>query len=124
MLDSELSYLFLIKGALSDLQEVETYLNQDKIEEANSKGPVSLLYTVLYVSQVVELLEKDRLEDLKISNAENLGRKIYDLTYIYASSCEEYGITKGVLLHNYCHFGLQATEDLINTVRKQRYSLL
>lgn len=108
------------------MQEIEIYLNQNKIDEANSKNPVSLLHILLYVSQVVELLEKDRLEDLKTSNGgdENLGRKLYDLTYIYASSCEKYGITKGELLHNYCIFGLQITEDLINAVRKQRYSLL
>lgn len=125
MLDSELSYLFLIKGCLCNLQEIEDLLNKGKVEEAKKKAPISIMYTLWYVTQVVEAFEEDRLKDMGTPNAENLGTKLFNLTHTYGVSCERLGgIAGDTLLHNYCVFALQVTEDLISAVRKQRYTLI
>ena len=122
MLDSELSYLFLIKGCVISLQEVEDLLKQGKTEEAKLKGPVSLLYTLWYVTQVVERMEEDRLKDLGTPNADNKGTRLFNLTHIYGTSCERFGVRGDTLLHNFCVHLLQVTNELISEVRKQRYS--
>lgn len=122
MLDSELSYLFLIKGCVTSLQEVEDLLKQGKSEEAKLKGPVSLLYTLWYVTQVVERMEEDRLKDLGTPTADNKGTRLFNLTHTYGTSCERFGVRGDTLLHNFCVYSLQVTNELISEVRKQRYS--
>lgn len=122
MLDSELSYLFLIKGCVTSLQEVEDLLKQGKSEEAKLKGPVSLLYTLWYVTQVVERMEEDRLKDLGTPDADNKGTRLFNLAHTYGTSCERFGVRGDTLLHNFCVYSLQVTNELISEVRKQRYS--
>ena len=122
LLDSELSYLFLIKGCVTSLQEVEDLLKQGKSEEAKLKGPVSLLYTLWYVTQVVERLEEDRLKDLGTPDADNKGTRLFNLAHTYGTSCERFGVRGDTLLHNFCVYSLQMTNELISEVRKQRYS--
>ena len=122
LLDSELSYLFLIKGCVTSLQEVEDLLKQGKSEEAKLKGPVSLLYTLWHVTQVVERMEEDRLKDLGTPNADNKGTRLFNLTNTYGTSCERFGVRGDTLLHNFCVYSLQVTNELISEVRKQRYS--
>lgn len=122
MLDSELSYLFLIKGCVTSLQEVEDLLKQGKSEEAKLKGPVSLLYTLWHVTQVVERMEEDRLKDLGTPAADNKGTRLFNLTHTYGTSCERFGVRGDTLLHNFCVYSLQVTNELISEVRKQRYS--
>lgn len=122
MLDSELSYLFLIKGCVTSLQEVEDLLKQGKSDEAKLKGPVSLLYTLWYVTQVVERMEEDRLKDLGIPDTDNKGTRLFNLTHTYGTSCERFEVKGDTLLHNFCVYSLQVTNELISEVRKQRYS--
>ena len=122
LLDSELSHLFLIKGCVTSLQEVEDLLKQGKSEEAKLKGPTSLLYTLWYVTQVVERMEEDRLKDLGTPDADNKGTRLFNLTHTYGISCERFGVRGDTLLHNFCVHSLQVTNELISEVRKQRYS--
>lgn len=122
MLDSELSYLFLIKGCVTSLQEIEDLLKQGKSEEAKLKGPVSLLYTLWYVTQVIERFEEDRLKDLGTPAADNKGTRLFNLIHTYGTSCERFGVRGDTLLHNFCVYSLQVTNELISEVRKQRYS--
>lgn len=124
MLDSELSYLFLIKGCITSLQEVEDLLKQGKNEEAKCKSPVSLLYTLWHVTQVVERFEEDRLKDLGTPDEDNKGTRLFNLIHTYSASCERFGIRGDTLLHNFCVYALQVTDELISQVRKQRYTLI
>ena len=123
-LDSELSYLFLVKGCIASLQEVEDLLRHGKNEEAKRKGPLSLLYTLWYVTQVVERFEENRLKDLGTPDVDNEGTRLFNLIDTYATSCERFGMRGDALLHDFCVYSLQVTDELISQVRKQRYALL
>ena len=123
-LDSELSYLFLVKGCIASLQEVEDLRRHGKNEEAKRKGPLSLLYTLWYVTQVVERFEENRLKDLGTPDVDNNGTRLFNLIDTYAASCERFGMRGDALLHDFCVYSLQVTDELISQVRKQRYALL
>ena len=124
LLDSELSYLFLIKGCITSLQEIEDLLRHGKNEEAKRKGPLSILYTLWYVTQVVERFEKNRLNDLGTPDVDNEGTRLFNLIHTYSASCERFGMKGDALLHDFCVYSLQVTDELISQVRKQRYALL
>ena len=123
-LDSELSYLFLVQGCIVSLQEVEDLLRHGNNEEAKRKGPLSLLYTLWYVTQVVERFEENRLKDLGTPDVDNGGTRLFNLIDTYAASCERFGMRGDALLHDFCVYSLQVTDELISQVRKQRYALL
>lgn len=101
MLNAELSYLILIKGALVQLQHTEKLLQEKKPEEAKKNGPISCLYTIWYVSQVVEAFE-NRLNKERIKTREdNKGYTLFNITHIYMQSIEKLGLNGDALLHNY-----------------------
>lgn len=87
-------------------------------------GPLSLLYTLWYVTQVVERFEENRLKDLGTPDVDNGGTRLFNLIDTYAASCERFGMRGDALLHNFCTCSLQVTDELISQVRKQRYALL
>ena len=122
MLDSELSYLFLINGCLVSLQSIEDLLKEGKLKEAKEKAPISVLYTLWYITQVVEKFEENRLSDLGRSDELNKGTQLFNLIHIYLASAEQFGIRGNNVLHNYIVHALQVTDELIQEVRKQRYT--
>lgn len=124
MLDAELSYLILIKGALVQLQDTEKLLQEKKPEEAKKNGPISCLYTIWYVSQVVEGFE-NRLNKERIKTREdNKGYTLFNITHIYMQSIEKLGLNGDALLHNYLVYAMQLVEELYRNVRNERYKLL
>ena len=124
LLDAELSYLFLVKGAAIHLQEIETLLREKKYDLAKKKAPQSCLYTMWFVSQVIEKFEQIRLDDPTLDNEKNLGYRIYHITHTYMCSVEKFGIIADATFHNYLVYVLQLTEELIKEVRSTRYKLL
>lgn len=124
LLDSELSYLFLINGCLVSLQSIEDLLKAGNVKEAKEKAPISVLYTLWYVTQVVEKFEENRLESLGRSEDLNKGTQLFNLIHIYLASAERFGIQGNNVLHNYIVHALQVTDELIKEVRKQRHSSL
>lgn len=94
------------------------------MKEAKEKAPISVLYTLWYITQVVEKFEENRLSDLGKSDELNKGTQLFNLIHIYLASAEQFGIRGNNVLHNYIVHALQVTDELIQEVRKQRYSSL
>lgn len=125
LLDAELAYLILIKGALVQLQETEKLLQEKKPEEAKKNGPISCLYTIWYVSQIVEEFENRLDNNGRIKTREdNKGYTIFNITHIYMHSIERLGLNGDALLHNYLVYAMQLVEELYRDVRDERYKFL